>query len=133
MRICIPINENQGLDSPVCGHFGSAPAFLVTDTETAEYHVRPNGNQHHAHGMCQPLQALGEVSPDAVVVGGIGRGALLKLNASGIRVFLAAAGTVADNLTALREGRLPEASPATACGHHGHEASTGGGCGHSRS
>lgn len=133
MKICIPINEDRGLDSPVCGHFGSAPGFLVTDTETAEFHVQPNGNQHHAHGMCQPLQALGEVSPEALIVGGIGRGALLKLNASGIRVFLAVDGNVAENLTALREGRLPEASPETACGHHGHGTHAGGGCGHSQS
>ena len=133
MQICIPVLEDRGLDSRVSAHFGSAPAFMIVDTESRTCRLVGNANQHHAHGMCQPLQALGEVSPDAVVVGGIGRGALLKLNASGIRVFLAAAGTVADNLTALREGRLPEASPATACGHHGHEASTGGGCGHSRS
>jgi len=34
MKLCIPISEDRGLDSPICGHFGSAPAFLLVDTET---------------------------------------------------------------------------------------------------
>lgn len=133
MKVCVPINENEGLNSPVCGHFGSAPAFLLADTESDSCEVISNNNSHHAHGMCQPLQALAGASPDAVIVGGIGMGALLKLNAAGIRVFLAAAPTVAENLTALREGRLAEARPESACGHHGQggaHAHAGGGCGH---
>lgn len=132
MNVCVPINQDEGLNSPVCGHFGSAPAFLLTDTESGSCEIISNNNSHHAHGMCQPLQALAGAAPDAVIVGGIGMGALLKLNAAGIRVFLAAASTVAENLTALREGRLAEARPETACGHHGHGGphSQGGGCGH---
>lgn len=132
MNVCVPINQDEGLNSPVCGHFGSAPAFLRVDTESGSCEVISNNNSHHAHGMCQPLQALAGASPDALIVGGIGMGALLKLNAAGIRVFLAAAPTVAENLAALREGRLAEASPETSCGHHGHggEHSHGGGCGH---
>jgi predicted Fe-Mo cluster-binding NifX family protein len=135
MKVCIPINENEGLNSQVCGHFGSAPAFLITDTESGSCEVISNNNSHHAHGMCQPLQALAGASPDAVIVGGIGMGALLKLNAAGIRVFLATATTVTENLVALKNGGLAEARPETACGHHGHGGSAahgGGGCGHGR-
>lgn len=132
MNVCVPINQDEGLNSRVCGHFGSAPAFLLANTESGSCEVISNHNSHHAHGMCQPLQALAGASPDAVIVGGIGMGALLKLNAAGIRVFLAAAPTVAENLTALREGRLAEARPETACGHPGHAGphAHGGGCGH---
>ena len=31
MNVCIPINEDQGMKSEVCAHFGSAPAFLIVD------------------------------------------------------------------------------------------------------
>ncbi len=34
MNICIPVNEDKGLQSPVCAHFGSAPAFMIVDTES---------------------------------------------------------------------------------------------------
>ena len=29
MKVCIPVSEQRGLESPVHGHFGSAPAFLA--------------------------------------------------------------------------------------------------------
>ena len=32
MNLCIPITEDQGLQSPVSGHFGSAPYFMIVDT-----------------------------------------------------------------------------------------------------
>ena len=126
MRICFPIESDRGLDSPVCGHFGSTPAFLVVDSETSACQVLNNDNEHHAHGACQPLRSLGALSPDAVVVGGIGAGALMKLNAAGVRVFRACAPTVAENLQAFRTGTLEEVDPGSTCGGHGH----GHGCGH---
>jgi predicted Fe-Mo cluster-binding NifX family protein len=129
MKICIPIIEDKGLESPVCGHFGSAPAFLLAEAETGQFEILSNGNQHHAHGMCQPLQALAGASPDALVVGGIGQGALLKLNAAGVRVYFAVAPTVGENLTALKEGRLSEATVEASCGHHRHGGGSGTGCG----
>ena len=63
---------------------------------------------------------------DGIVVGGIGGGALMKLNSAGIVVFKAMAETVKDNLELLRQGRLPVFQPGQVCGGHGH----GGGCSH---
>jgi predicted Fe-Mo cluster-binding NifX family protein len=121
MNLCIPVTEDAGLQSPVCGHFGSAPMFLIVDTETHDCRVIPNLNEHHAHGMCQPLRALAGQDIGGMVVGGIGMGAMSKLQSSGIRVFLAGpAATVQDALAAFLAGTLAEASPATACAHHGH-------------
>ncbi len=34
MKICFPVQENEGLGSRVYNHFGSAPMFIVVDTET---------------------------------------------------------------------------------------------------
>ena len=74
MNICIPVNADEGLASPVCAHFGSAPFFMIIDTASGACRALPNGNQHHAHGMCQPLAALAGENLDAIVVGGIGMG-----------------------------------------------------------
>ena len=121
MSICIPVTADEGLASPVCAHFGSAPFFLIVDPETGACRAIQNTNQHHGHGMCQPLAVLGGERFDAVVTGVIGLGALHKLQAASIRVFRAAERTVAATVAAFRAGTLPEVTPATACAQHGHE------------
>jgi predicted Fe-Mo cluster-binding NifX family protein len=120
MTLCIPVTEDRGLASPLCAHFGSAPLFLVVEPETGACRAIFNSNQHHAHGMCHPLAALSGQSIDAMVVGGIGMGALGKLMAAGIKVYLAEQETVEQVLAAHKAGSLREATPESACGHHGH-------------
>lgn len=119
MNICIPVNEDKGLNSTVCAHFGSAPLFLIFDTESGVCRAISNRNAHHAHGMCQPLKALAGERVDSVVVGGIGMGALSKLLASGIQVFLAEHPTVQETVTAFTAGKLSPVTPARACAGHG--------------
>ena len=129
MRICIPVEEDRGLQSPVCGHFGSAPAFLVVDTESGESRAIPNRNQHHGHGGCQPLRALEGESIEGMVVGGIGQGAVAKLKAQGVTVYMATQATVAETIEALKAGTLQEVTVDMACGGHAHGEGHGGGCG----
>lgn len=33
MKVCFAVQRDDGMDSSVYGHFGSAPAFVVVDTE----------------------------------------------------------------------------------------------------
>jgi len=121
MTICIPVTADQALDSPVCPHFGSAPAFLFVDVESGTCRAIDNGNPHHNHGLCTPLQTLGRERFDALVVGGIGRGALGKLDAAGIRVYRAEQATAGDVLKAFQTGTLTPMDAVMACGgHHGH-------------
>ncbi len=128
MNIAIPIEEDQGLDSLICGHFGSAPGFLIVDTETSACRAVSNRNLHHVHGACAPLASLQGEKLDGIVVGGIGGGALAKLRAAGLGVYLAPAPTVRGTLEALKAGALPSIEPGMACGHHGQSH----GCGHGR-
>ena len=119
MDICIPIDEDNGLQSRVCAHFGSAPAFMIVDTETGTCRAVPNTSQHHAHGMCMPLASLQGESIDGIVVGGIGMGALNKLMAANISVYLSEQGTVAETVAAFKAGTLKPMQPGMACAHHG--------------
>jgi predicted Fe-Mo cluster-binding NifX family protein len=122
MHICIPVLDDRGLDSQVCAHFGSAPGFMIIDTDTRACRVIGNRNQHHAHGMCQPLAALAGESVDGIVVGGIGMGALTKLQAAGITVYRALHPTVGEALAAFTAGSLQPLGHHEACGgHHGHD------------
>lgn len=119
MNICIPVNEDQGIASPVCAHFGSAPFFMIVDTENGTCRALANRNQHHAHGMCQPLAALQGENLGGIVVGGIGMGALNRLMTAGVQVYRAQHPTVEMTLAAFRAGELGTMTAEAACGHHG--------------
>lgn len=126
MKICFPVQENEGLSSRVYNHFGSAPMFIVVDTETNNVSTINNKDQHHSHGACNPIKALDGQSVDAVVVGGIGAGALSRLNQTGIRVYQAKASTIKENILMFKAKSLPEFMTRHCCGGHSH----GKGCAH---
>jgi predicted Fe-Mo cluster-binding NifX family protein len=119
MNLCIPVDEDKGLHSQVCAHFGSAPAFMIVHTDSGSCRAIPNNNQHHGHGMCMPLQSLQGEHIDGMVVGGIGMGALNKLNAANIQVYISELATVAETVAAFKAGTLRLMQPNMACAHHG--------------
>lgn len=126
MKVCFAVEHNEGINSAVYGHFGSAPVFIMVDTDLKIATPVTNDDMHHVHGTCNPLRSIGGLSVDAVVVGGIGAGALTKLNAAGIKVFKALKNSVRDNLDLLSRNMLPELTVQDGCkGHQG-----AGGCGH---
>jgi ArsR family transcriptional regulator len=124
MKVGFAVQTNQGIESEVYEHFGSAPTFIIVDTERKDVLTVSNKDLQHVHGACNPIMALDGKSVDAMVVGGIGAGALTKLNALGIRVYGAAALTVKENLSLLSENKLQELSVYNSCRSHQ------GGCGH---
>jgi predicted Fe-Mo cluster-binding NifX family protein len=123
MKVGFAVQVNQGLDSVVYNHFGSAPAFVIVDTELKQVSALDNTNAHHVHGACNPIMALGGNTIDAMVVGGIGAGAIRKLNAMGVRVYRAGAVTINENMALLEENRLQEVSMNDSCREHGGECS----------
>lgn len=126
MKVCFPVAEAKGIDSEIYGHFGSAPAFIIVETDDNTVTTIQNNDQQHAHGACNPLKKFNNRQVDALVVGGIGMGALNVLNQSGIRVYQALAPTVQENVVILEAGNLPEFAAQHTCAGHGH----GVGCGH---
>ncbi|SHH58967.1 Predicted Fe-Mo cluster-binding protein, NifX family [Clostridium collagenovorans DSM 3089] len=122
MRLCFPVESNEGMKSVPYGHFGSAPVFVICDLEKGEVKTVGNGDLGHEHGKCQPIKALSGEIVDAVIVGGIGAGAITKLNSLGIKVFRAVSGTIEDNIKAFNEGNLNEFPKNHSCNHDG--------CGH---
>jgi predicted Fe-Mo cluster-binding NifX family protein len=126
MKVCFPVAEVNGIESEVYGHFGSAPTFVIVETDTSEITTVNNKDQEHEHGACNPLKKLNNQHVDALVVAGIGMGALNVLNQSGIKVFQAQAPTVRENIALLKNGSLPEFTSQHTCAGHGH----GMGCGH---
>ena len=126
MKICFPVQNDNGIESTVYNHFGSAPVFLVVDTDTNSVASIGNQDQHHTHGACNPMKALDNQKVDAIVVGGIGAGALTRLNQMGITVHRSQGETIRENLTMFQAKSLPVLTVQGCCGGH----SKDGGCAH---
>lgn len=126
MKICFPVEQAEGMQSKVFGHFGSAPVFVVVDTDVQSVSEIVNRDLHHQHGACSPIKALGGADVDAIVVGGIGAGALMKLQEAGLQVYRAGAHTIEENIALMQQGLLTTVQPHQVCGGHAH----GGGCAH---
>jgi len=118
MKICIPVEMKQGDRPVVYGHFGSAPFFIIFDLEKNESKVIKNGNMHHVHGACNPVQLLAGEGVSAVVCGGMGVRAVNILNSEGIRVFRSGSGTIKAVAEAFRNNSLEEITAENACANH---------------
>ena len=117
MNVFIPVVEDKGLKSRLCGHFGSAPYFMLVDLENGTRKCIANQSPQHDRGIGHPLASLQMEPVEGIVVAAIDRGALSRLDAAGIRVFLAQGPTLDEVIAAYRSGALPEATPARARGH----------------
>jgi len=128
MKIAFPTQEDRGIKSKVYGHFGSANFFVIADTESDDIETIVNHDLNHTHSNCQPMTALGGNKVNAVIVGGIGAGALRKLSEAGVTTYRAAEGTVAENLLLVKADKLPNFTMDQTCSHqHGI-----GDCSHSK-
>jgi predicted Fe-Mo cluster-binding NifX family protein len=134
MKVCFPIEKDEGFSSVVFGHFGSAPLFLLVDTASNRATVITNSDQHHSHGACNPLKALKGQQVDGIVVASIGAGALDHLKRSGLRVFKAQSATVQENMGKIAENTLQEFTVRDSCPGYAHDAGKtnghGNGCHH---
>jgi len=124
MKVCFPVEENNGITSSVYGHFGSAPGFVMYDTESEEFDFIDNKDINHQHGACNPAAALSGRSVDAVVVGGIGQGALRMLMQNGIQVMRSGTGLIQDDLKLYNSGELENLTlNMQTCSHGTHSCS----------
>ena len=127
MRICLPVDSANGLDSEIFPNFRAAPALLIVDLESKQWQASEVGSS-----ACQatPTQI------DAIIcAGGLGRGQFNGLRQRGILVFNSQAMTVMEALQDLVTDNLEEVTEDECCGGHdhahgAHQHQTGGcGCG----
>src|SRR5574341_744566 len=121
MKVCFPVQKNEGIESAVYNHFGSAPMFVVFDTDTNVLEIINNRDQHHSHGACNPMKALDNQKVDVIVVGGIGAGALTRLNQMGISVYRSQAANIRENMAMFTSRSLPELTVQGCCGGHSND------------
>ena len=108
MKACIPVEEDHGLESRVHPHFGSAPMFLVVDTQSGSARTVPNV-EGPRHGRCHRLGLVADEKVDAVIVMGIGPGALDRLRSAQVRVYHTTRATARAAIDGIGGGRLAPA------------------------
>lgn len=119
MLACIPTEGNSGINDTICAHFGSAPFFTLVNTATDEITVLPNNNAHHSHGTCHPMQTLAAHPIECIICTGMGRRAVEKMMAQGIRLYRAPSTAVSDAVQGLKANQLQEMDLRQACAGHG--------------
>ena len=118
MRIAVTYENGE-----IFQHFGHTGQFKLYDIEDGrivnEQIIDTDGNGHGA--LAGFLQA---VKADALICGGIGRGAQMALADLGIGLYAGVQGAADSAAKALAEGTL-EYDPDARCDHHGHHHGEG--------
>ncbi|WP_022847449.1 MULTISPECIES: NifB/NifX family molybdenum-iron cluster-binding protein [unclassified Desulfurobacterium] len=96
MRIAVPVNEDNGLDSTICEHFGHAPYFAIIDVEGEDINLSifPNPAIEHAAGQIPRM--LAEKNVNMIIASRMGEKAKLFFKQFGIEAVTGASGTLRD-------------------------------------
>ena len=118
MNICYPVETEQGTLNSLHGQFRLAPRFVVYNTETSETQTIENKLEKGNYSIDVPLKSLVELSVNAVIVGGISKSDLQKINNQGIKVFQAVKLNVKECISEFSSGKLAELTQENV--HRGH-------------
>ncbi len=126
MRVVVAIETDQALQSPVSGHFGHAPFFLLAEIEQGalqSWSVSANPYvQHHEPGQIPAY--INTLGAQAMICGGMGRRAISFFEQYGIKTAVLPQGSAGVAIEKYLAGELGTPEPCHGDGH-GH----GGGCG----
>ena len=106
MKFLVPV-EKKSLDVPVCPSFGRSPFFLLFDAENWKYEFLDNAAAESQGGAgIKAAQMLVDSGAEALITFRCGENAAAVLNAGGIKMYKAEAGSVSENIAKFREGNL---------------------------
>ena len=89
MRLVFPTDEDMGFLSKRGAHFGKAKFYtIITLTDSQIFNVEVVPNKGHSNGGCGDAVAnIMELSPDALIVSGIGSSPAQKFEDAGLVVY----------------------------------------------
>ena len=122
MRIAIPAENKNGLESSVSPHFGRCPAFIMIEMEEGEI-TSVDDVDNPFYGNHQPGQIpafIKSQDADVILVGGIGRRALDFFNQYNIKTVNCAGDTVQQALQDFLKGYMKAVEPCVQSMHHEH-------------
>ena len=119
MKVAVPTMGNKGLDEEVGQHFGRVPTYTIVDTKTNDMKVIDNTSEHTG-GQGYPPEIMQKEGVEVMLCSGLGPKAITMFEGFGIKVFVGAAGTVNDAISAWKSGKLHGATAFNACEEHRH-------------
>jgi predicted Fe-Mo cluster-binding NifX family protein len=122
MRIAFSTDTDQGMESPISGHFGRCPYYVVLDMDggqVKEINTVPNPyfREHQPGNIPDFIKQQGV---HTIISGGMGRRAYGFFQQHGIQVATGAKGKVAAALQDFLDGSLFDGEPTCSGGHHHH-------------
>lgn len=89
MKIGVSLDENNGLESKVSMHFGQCRYFMIVEIENGKMKKNEiiENKLAHGGGGCKSVPFLLSYDIKYLISGGMGQGAKLKLENSGVKVF----------------------------------------------
>jgi predicted Fe-Mo cluster-binding NifX family protein len=87
MKVAVPVDLDQGLDSPASGHFGHCAAFVVSTIENGEVvEVHSLPNSHHS-SCAEPVVNLAHDGVQVLIAHGMGYRPFMVTQQLGISVI----------------------------------------------
>ena len=123
MRIAFSAASDQGLESPINGHFGRCPFYVFVDLDESNQvsSVRTITNEHakkHAPGQLPAY--IRDEGVNVMISGGMGGRAVNFFHEFDIDVATGASGTVQESLDNYLSGNLQGDAPCAESVAHGH-------------
>jgi len=119
MRIAVTAENDRGLDSAVCAHFGHSPYFVLVDlVEGVVVNVETVANPSYGNHRPGEVPAfIDSQHANVMLSGGMGANAIAFFERYGIDVATGATGRVKDALESYLRGELTGTAP---CADHEH-------------
>ena len=119
MKIAIT-STGKTLDSQVDPRFGRAACFIIIDTETMDFSAIENENVAAGGGAgISSAKVVTDAGAEAVLTGNCGPNAERTLSAAGMKLYVGAAGTVAEAVELFKSGKVTEAAGPNVQPHFG--------------
>jgi predicted Fe-Mo cluster-binding NifX family protein len=125
-KIAVTADIDNGLDSPISGHFGHCKAFIVSTVEDGEI-VKVESIPNPGHSSCaEPVDRLAGLGVEVLITMGMGMRPFMHAQQVGLTVVRSGNTTVGDAVKTYLKGVGELMDRDGLCGGGGH----GGGCNH---
>ena len=119
MKIAIT-SKGKTIDSDVDVHFGRCPFFLIGDPQKMNFEpVENNAREQNSGAGIKAAEIIANHDVDGIITGDIGPNAFRALNASGIKIYTGAEGSIKSALKKYKDGKLKETEEPSAFGGSG--------------
>ncbi|MFW9832596.1 MAG: NifB/NifX family molybdenum-iron cluster-binding protein [Candidatus Thorarchaeota archaeon] len=125
-KIAVTADIDNGLESPISGHFGHCKAFIVSTVEDGEI-VKVESIPNPGHSSCaEPVDRLAGLGVEVLITMGMGMKPFMHAQQVGLTVVRSGNTTVGDAVKTYLKGVGELMDRDGLCGGGGH----GGGCNH---